>query len=135
MQATLILELNRFREDIHFRLIFPLYAPWKYLETSGNFFKLRFCDSSVAVQKLCVSTKFPYQEIRWNYGILCSDSNKINENTDTKRIKLNMCLIAEISKPGTMTYKGHSKSSEPSFIKFAIVNKTWSNFQVLIVYV
>ena len=26
-------------------------------------------DSPETLQKLCLSTKFPYQEIRWNYGI------------------------------------------------------------------
>ena len=26
------------------------------------------------MRKLCLSTKFPHQEIRWNYGILRSDS-------------------------------------------------------------
>ena len=26
------------------------------------------------MQKLCLSTKFPHQEIKWNFGILSSDS-------------------------------------------------------------
>ena len=25
------------------------------------------------LQKLCLSKKFPHQEIRWNYGFLCSE--------------------------------------------------------------
>ena len=31
-----------------------------------------FCNSSETLRKLCVSIKFLLQEIRWNYGILCS---------------------------------------------------------------
>ena len=29
------------------------------------------CDLTETLRKLCVSTKFPHQEIGWNYGVLC----------------------------------------------------------------
>ena len=44
----------------------------------GNFvkrhsFRRVLGDSPEIMRKLCLSTKFPHQKIRWNYGILCSD--------------------------------------------------------------
>ena len=30
------------------------------------------CDSPETMRKLCLSAKFPYEEIRWNYGIFHS---------------------------------------------------------------
>ena len=30
-------------------------------------------ESPETMRKLCLSTRFPHQEIRWNYGILCSE--------------------------------------------------------------
>ena len=30
-------------------------------------------DSPETIRKMCLSTKFPHQEIRWNYGVFCSD--------------------------------------------------------------
>ena len=43
----------------------------------GNFmerhsFRIVSGDSPETMRKLCLSTKFPHQEIRWNYGILRS---------------------------------------------------------------
>ena len=48
----------------------------------GNFVeRLSFCivsgESPEAIRKLCLYTKFPHQEIRWNYGILHSDNQKV----------------------------------------------------------
>ena len=42
---------------------------------SGNFVERhRFCDFPKTKRKLCLSSKFPHQEIRWNYGILRNES-------------------------------------------------------------
>ena len=38
----------------------------------------KLCPTS---QKLCLSTKFPHQEIKWNYGILYSGCAKTFKNT------------------------------------------------------
>ena len=35
-------------------------------------FRILSGDSSETMRKLCLSEKFPHQEIRWNYGILSS---------------------------------------------------------------
>ena len=40
------------------------------------------------VWKLCLSTKFPHQEIRWNYGILRSVCNCIIKIKMNKKIKI-----------------------------------------------
>ena len=55
---------------------------WNLTLTSwcGNFLERHvFCivsgDSPETMQKLCLSTKFPHQEIRWNYGIFCNGSS------------------------------------------------------------
>ena len=34
------------------------------------------------MRKLCLSTKFPHQEIRWNYDILRSDDSNIPVESD-----------------------------------------------------
>ena len=44
----------------------------------GNFvkrhsFRIVPCKSLETMRKLCLSTKLPHQEIRWNYGIFCSE--------------------------------------------------------------
>ena len=46
---------------------------------SSNFLVLRFCGKAQfphsfpeTMRKLCLSTKFPHQKIRWNYGIFRS---------------------------------------------------------------
>ena len=44
----------------------PKFLMWKF---SG--------DSTKTMQKLCLSTEFPQQEIRWNYSILRNDSREI----------------------------------------------------------
>ena len=38
-------------------------------------FRRVFGDPSKSLRKLYVSMKFPYQEIKWTYGILCSASH------------------------------------------------------------
>ena len=42
----------------------------------GNFVKIaqNYGESPETMRKICLSTKFPHQEIRRNYGILCSVS-------------------------------------------------------------
>ena len=34
-------------------------------------FRIVSCESPETMRKLCLSTKFPHYEIRWNYGIFC----------------------------------------------------------------
>lgn len=36
------------------------------------FWKFEIFELSENLRKLCVSTKFQYQEIKWNFGIVCS---------------------------------------------------------------
>ena len=56
-------------------------VPWFYLISwCGNFveghsFRIVLGDSPETMRKLCFSTEFPQQEIRWNYGIFHSDTN------------------------------------------------------------
>ena len=38
-------------------------------------------DSPETMRKLCISTKFPHQEIRWNFGILRSEYNWLRFKT------------------------------------------------------
>ena len=46
---------------------------WKFCEKAIR----NFADSSKTMRKLCLSAKFSHQEIRWNYGILHSESTRI----------------------------------------------------------
>ena len=46
----------------------------KFMERHS--FRIISGDSPKTMRKLCLSTKFPHQEIRWNYGILCSGNEK-----------------------------------------------------------
>ena len=43
-------------------------------------------DSPETMQKLCLSAKFPHQEIRWNYGIFRSDCFKTFAETVKDRL-------------------------------------------------
>ena len=48
------------------------------ISTCGNFverhsFRIVSGESPETLRKLCLSTKFQHQEIRWNYGIFCGD--------------------------------------------------------------
>ena len=48
----------------------------------GNFveshsFRIVSGNSTETMRKVCLSTKFPHQEIRWNYGIFCSVNVKM----------------------------------------------------------
>ena len=52
----------------------PKIAKFHLIFSCGNFVKRHsFLNVSGDLQKLCISTKFQHQEIRWNYGILRSD--------------------------------------------------------------
>ena len=46
---------------------------------SPNFLVRKFCGEAQKFRaiRLCLSTKFPHQEIRWNYGTLCSGTSGI----------------------------------------------------------
>ena len=58
----------------------------------GNFagryiFRIVSGGSPETIQKLCLSTKFPYQEIRWNYGILRSATNILPLESNLKNMR------------------------------------------------
>ena len=44
-------------------------------------------ESPETMRKLCLSTKFAHQEIRWNYGIFCSGNNIIHKHYTDQNIK------------------------------------------------
>ena len=58
----------------------------KYATFFRNMRKIR--DSPETMRKLCLSAKFPYQEIRWNYGILGSET--INKAPSRNKVKGNI---------------------------------------------
>ena len=78
---------------------------------SLNFLLWTFCerhsfprvsgDSPKTLRKLCLSAKFPHQEIRWNYGILRSDRNRevtrLTQNLSKKLVQKNYHLKASSS--------------------------------------
>ena len=49
------------------------------------------------MQKMCLSTKFPHQEIKWNYGILCSVSNKNINNNITSLTNALICHTSKLA--------------------------------------
>ena len=46
--------------------------PQTYICPVGHSFRIVLDESLETLRKLCLSTTFPHQEIRWNYGILRS---------------------------------------------------------------
>ena len=61
----------------------------------GNFmerhsFRIVLGDSPETMQKLCLSTKFPDQKIRWNYGILQIYTTK---KTEKKKLEFNFIKL------------------------------------------
>ena len=48
------------------------------------------------MRKLCLSTKFPHQEIRWNYGILCSAIICVNSWLEKKKRQRNWKWLASL---------------------------------------
>ena len=52
-------------------VIYLLISWWGNFKEMYSFHRVSG-DSSETLRKLCISTKFSNQEIRWNYGILCS---------------------------------------------------------------
>ena len=45
---------------------------------------IKVFESPKTMRKMCLSTKFPYHEIRWNYGILHSEVFKIYAKKERK---------------------------------------------------
>ena len=59
---------------------------WKEPEFLGVEILWKFPQSIERLwRKRCFSTKFPYQEIRWNYGILCSERDQTSLNRSITR--------------------------------------------------
>ena len=52
-----------------FKLVFYFYAPWERQKTNTM---QNTVISTITIPKLCLTTKFPLQEIRWKYSILRS---------------------------------------------------------------
>ena len=55
-------------------MISPNFLVWKFCEKAQ--FPHSFGRARKIMRKLCLSTKFPHQEIRWNHGILRSAKHK-----------------------------------------------------------
>ena len=56
------------------------------------------CDSPETMQKLRLSTKLPYQEIRWNYSIFCSvGKNFFNTCFSRKKMSVSDDLISHVT--------------------------------------
>ena len=75
------------------------------------------------LQKLCVSTKFAYQEIRWNCGILGSVDKRVTLP------KNKMCTQNhwKFKKSFRLAFKGQSKDSSTNFASFNVdVAGIWS---------
>ena len=53
-------------------------------------FRIVLGDSPETMQKLCLSTKFPDQKIRWNYGILQIYTTK---KTEKKKLEFNFIKL------------------------------------------
>ena len=74
-------------------------------------------DSSETMRKLCLSSKFPHQEIRWNYGILRNGTYrftefyfiKISHNTfftePSRRLLLHKQLLCLLSHHDLLSFK------------------------------
>ena len=78
-------------------------------------------DSPETMRKLCLSTKFPHQEIRWNYGILRSVNGFWPQMFDKIfNIPLNIKKLSNI----LITW-WYGKSSRASFLSFSSTT-SWS---------
>ena len=49
-------------------------------------------ESPETMRKLCLSTKFPHQEISWNYGIFRS----VKQGDSLNNQKQNVCVLQQI---------------------------------------
>ena len=72
----------------------------------------KICDSPETMRKLCLSTKFPHQESRWNYGIFRSETGYDTGGKDKKNIwvcikKKKGNLYLNISKRRTQIFPHH----------------------------
>ena len=70
-------EINRKFRTTYWRLSLLKIPKFYLIFWSGNFwerysFRIVSGESPETMRKLCLSLKFPHQEIRWNFGILCS---------------------------------------------------------------
>ena len=61
----MILQTNKF---FIFRYLLYFTAYWRQNVLEVTLYTVKKPET---MQKLCLSTNFPYQEIRWNYGIFC----------------------------------------------------------------
>ena len=65
-----------------------------------NFHLISWCgnsgDSLETMRKLCLSTKFSHQKIRWNYGIFCSAMSHIFIKSYTITEKQKLLLLIRI---------------------------------------
>ena len=55
--------------------ISPNFLVWKFCERHS--FRIVSGESPKTMRELCLSTKSPHQEIRWNYVIFCSDATEV----------------------------------------------------------
>ena len=71
-------------------VISPDFLVWKFWERHS--FRIVSGESSETMWKLCLSTKFPHHEIKWNYGIFRSVSS-IDKNHVTLLSSLLVCHL------------------------------------------
>ena len=83
---NLFVKLCKFETPVFLRLCFPRCSTFIRLRKIPKFYLISWCgnfverynfsrilgDSPETLSKLCLSTKFPHQVIRWNFGILRS---------------------------------------------------------------
>ena len=73
-QDFLYLLLHFYEQPINFTakntVISPDFLQWNFAER--HIFRIVLDDLPETMRKLCLSAKFPHQEIKWNYRIFCS---------------------------------------------------------------
>ena len=70
-------------KPVFITIYLTLFYPAKTAVISSNFLVWKFLET---LGKLCLSTKFPHQEIRWNYGILRSFIDSHNDRCNIEFI-------------------------------------------------
>ena len=60
-------------------------------------FRIVSGESHKTVRKLCLSTKFPHQEIRWNCGIFCSVGKNLFNTCFSKKMSVSDYLITHVT--------------------------------------
>ena len=92
MKPLLCHVLNYFKIS---RYVFT-WVTFSYVLTLSRTTKNTVISPHFMVRKLCLSSKFPHHEIRWNYGIFCYDVNRYRVGTGLVGIYL--CWYTVVNK-------------------------------------